>query len=140
MTATRARASIIPGLHDRLARNLSSLEIEHCRAKYLGAVRIGAGLREGENIAGGNPIFDLVCHVTTAHVIEIGRDRGLSFKPARPARRIVTIYHMHSGIVRIEAAKCIGVTALNRALERGYRNGFACRLSFGLGHWVSSPG
>src|SRR5262249_43955788 len=87
----RRYGSTVPGLNDGLLRDLSAFEIEHRRAKHLGAVRIGAALGEGQPIACGDSVFDHVGHVATTNVAEIAGDRSLARQPARIARRVVVI-------------------------------------------------
>src|SRR5689334_15623807 len=78
----------IPGLDRSLAHDLAALDIEHGGAEHLRAIRIGAGLREGERAAVGDGGLDAMRHRAAADVVVIGRDRPPALELARPARRI----------------------------------------------------
>jgi len=123
--------SAIPGLHDSLAYNLPALKFEHRRTKHLGPIGVRAALREGEAVAYGNTIFDLVRHVASADILKIGRDSALAFQIARLAGRIVTINNQNDGIVGMKAGKRQGLAPLDRTLEPG--DGYGTSLGLGLG-------
>ena len=126
-----ACCSAIPGLHDSLAYNLPALKFEHRRTKHLGPIGVRAALREGEAVAYGNTIFDLVRHVASADILKIGRDSALAFQIARLAGRIVTINNQNDGIVGMKAGKREGLAPLDRTLEPG--DGYGTSLGLGLG-------
>jgi hypothetical protein len=118
--------SAIPGLHDNLACDFSALKLDHRRAEHPGS--ISTALREGETLAHGDAVFDLVSHIAPVDVIKIGRDRTLAFQVAWFARRIVTINYLNNGIFTIQVGKRAGVAAFDRALEPSDGDGLGLGL------------
>src|SRR5260370_1641056 len=82
---------LVPGLDDGLLGNLAALEFEHGDAEHLCAVRISAGLREGETISFGDADVDLVRHGPAANVVPETVDRRSSPDFTPPPRRILPI-------------------------------------------------
>src|SRR5260370_15881617 len=108
---------LVPGLDDGLLGNLAALEFEHGDAEHLCAVRISAGLREGETISFGDADVDLVCHSPAANVVPERVDRRSALHFTRPARRIVAIDDAQHGVIGVETCERGPVASFDGALD-----------------------
>src|SRR5690348_16082844 len=89
----------VPRLHVGLPRDPAAGRLDHGGAEYARAVRVGAGLGEGEAAAVGYAVLDLVGHGTAAHVVIERGDCRAAFELARAARRVVAVDDPHHRIV-----------------------------------------
>src|SRR5260370_19667770 len=104
-------------MDDGLLGNRAALEFEHGDAEHLGAVRISAGLREGETISLRDADVDLVCHGPAANVVPERVDCGSALHFTRPARRIVAIDDAQDGVVGVETCERRPVASFDGALD-----------------------
>ena len=107
--------SAIPGLYDDLARDLSTLQVDHRRAEHFRPIRIRTALCESQTVAYGHTGFDFVSHVASADIFKIRGDGALALQMTWFARWIVTIDDLNDGIVSIKTGKRRGLAPLDRA-------------------------
>src|SRR5687768_6932459 len=117
-----AIGSLVPGLHDRLPNDLAVPQLEHRKAEYLRAVRVGTGLRERHPVFLGSAEAHLMGHGTAADVVPEIRDRRFAVDFARPAGRIIAVDDAQACIVGIETCQLRSVATLDGVLDRCARD------------------
>ena len=111
-------------LYHHLARDLSTLQIDHRRAEYFRPVGVRTALRESETVSDRHTGFDFVSHVASADILEIGGDVALALAAYAACSVIIPIDHLKDGIVGIQTGKRGGLAPLDRAPQARDSDGF----------------